>query len=71
MFGLPLTTRKARPEDSTLVARLVQAAGARPLYGDVVVATAGGEPVAAISLADGRAVGDDEAAELLRTLRAA
>ena len=63
--------RRARPELSTVVSRLVSLQQARPLYGDVVIAFAGERAVAAMSLADRRVVADplaasDEAVDLLR-----
>ena len=49
--------RRARPEESTVVGHLAALDGARPLYGDVMIAVVDGAPVAAMSLADGRTVG--------------
>ena len=56
--GLTVVLRRARPEESAEIGRLVALACARPLYGDLVIAVVDGRPVAAISLADGRIVAD-------------
>ena len=71
-----IVIRRARPEESAVVGRLVSLDRARPLYGDVVIAIDDGHPVAAMSLADRRVVADPlrstgEAVELLRRQRAA
>jgi hypothetical protein len=71
-----IVIRRARPEESAVVGRLVSLGRARPLYGDVVLAVDDGQPVAAMSLADRRVVADPsqpttEAVDLLRRLRAA
>jgi hypothetical protein len=63
--------RRAGPHDAAAVARLAALDSAAPPAGDVLVAIVGGEPWAALSLADGRAVADPfrpsaAAVELLR-----
>ncbi len=71
----PLQTISIRPAqdgDRPLLRRLAALDSAEPLSGDVLLAEADGEVVAALSLADGRAVADPfrhtaDLVELLRT----
>src|SRR4051812_14659487 len=59
MTASSLTIRPARPvADDWALARLAALDSARPLTGDVLLAEADGRPVAAVSVADGRAVAD-------------
>ena len=72
---LSLTIRHARPDDSDAIARLAQLDAKRTPRGEVLVALAGGDPIAALAVEDDLAVADPfslsgEAVELLR-LRAA
>ena len=53
-----LTVRTAHPADASRLVDLARLDSARPLAGDVLVAEADGRPVAALSLADHRAVAD-------------
>ena len=53
-----LTIRYAVAEDADALRRLAQLDSARPLHGTVLVAEVAGEPWAAISLDDFRAVAD-------------
>ena len=67
-----LTLRPARPADAGALLRLAELDSSRPLHGDVLLAETDGTPVAAVSLADGRATADPfrhtaEAVTLLRT----
>lgn len=66
-----LTVRTARPADASRLVDLARLDSARPLAGDVLVAEADGRPVAALSLADHRAVADPFSAsgEALAVLR--
>ena len=57
-----LTIRPARPQDDSALTRLAALDSAAPLRGDVLLAESRGAPVAALSLADGRAVADPFAA---------
>jgi hypothetical protein len=70
-----LVIRRAGAPDAAALARLAALDSAAPLAGEVLLAVVGGEPWAALSLTDGRAVADPfrrsaGAVELLR-LRAA
>jgi hypothetical protein len=66
-----IVIRPAAPDEAADVRRLAYLDSQRPLRGDVLVALQDGEPVAAISLADGRLAADPfrpsaDIAELLR-----
>jgi len=63
--------RRARPEESPAVARLVALDSARALVGDVVIAYVGGRPVAAASVVEDRVVADpfEPTAEVVEALR--
>lgn len=52
------TIRPTRPDDAAALARLAELEEAAPLRGDALIAECAGEPVAAMALADGRAVAD-------------
>ena len=69
----PLVLRPATSADSADLERLAALDSARPLDGDVLLASAGGEVRAALSLDSGRAVADPfwPSAELVELLRAA
>ena len=69
----PLVLRPATSADTPGLARLAALDSARPLTGDVVVAAAGGELRAALSLETGHAVADPfwPSGELVQLLRAA
>jgi hypothetical protein len=69
----PLVLRPATSTDSLDLERLAALDSASPLTGEVVVAAAGGELRAALSLETGRAVADPfwPSAELVELLRAA
>jgi hypothetical protein len=69
----PLVLRPATSADSDGLERLAALDSARPLSGDVLVAAAGGELRAALSLDSGRAVADPfwPSGELVVLLRAA
>ena len=69
----PLVLRPAISADSPELERLAALDSARPLTGDVLVAAAGGELRAALSLETGRAVADPfwPSGELVELLRAA
>ena len=69
----PLVLRPATSADSHDLERLAALDSARPLDGDVLLAFAGGEVRAALSLASGRAVADPfwPSGELVELLRAA
>jgi hypothetical protein len=54
----PLALRPAGPGDEDALRELAGLDSARPLTGPALVADAGGRLVAAVSLADGRAVAD-------------
>jgi hypothetical protein len=58
MTSPALSLRHATPADEGAVAYLCQLEEAERLTGEVLVAYAGGRAVAALSLADGRAVSD-------------
>jgi hypothetical protein len=58
MTSPDLTIRPARELDAWALDRLAQLDSQRPLAGDVLLAEADGRPVAAVSLADGRATAD-------------
>jgi hypothetical protein len=66
-----LILRRSTPRDAGAIARLVELEGAEPLVGDSLVAELDGTVVAAVTLADGRAVADifRPTAELVRMLR--
>src|SRR3954447_19794223 len=66
------TFRTARPQDAHNLVRLAALDSAAPLTGDVLLAEARGRPVAALSLADGRAVADpfERSAPAVAALRA-
>jgi hypothetical protein len=66
-----VTLRHARPADAPVVGRLAELDSVAPLEGDVLLALIDDEPVAALSLADGRLAADPfsrtvDAIELLR-----
>ena len=69
----PLVLRPATSADTRDLERLAALDSARPLTGDVLVASAGGELRAALSLESGRAVADPfwPSADLVDLLRAA
>jgi hypothetical protein len=69
----PLVLRPATSADSRELERLAALDSARPLAGDVLLAYAGGEVRAALSLDSGRAVADPfwPSADLVELLRAA
>jgi hypothetical protein len=69
----PLVLRPATSADTFELARLAALDSARPLSGEVLVAAAGGELRAALSLETGRAVADPfwPSGELVDLLRAA
>jgi hypothetical protein len=51
-----IALRPAQPDEGAVVTRLAALDDAPPLVGQVLLAVADGEPVAALSLADGRVV---------------
>jgi hypothetical protein len=69
----PLVLRPATSADTRDLERLAALDSARPLTGDVLVAAAGGELRAALSVESGRAVADPfwPSGELVDLLRAA
>jgi hypothetical protein len=69
----PLVLRPATSVDAAALERLAALDSARPLTGEVMLAHAGGEVRAAVSLETGRAVADPfhPSAELVELLRAA
>ena len=69
----PLVIRPATPVDADRLVRLAALDSAEPLTGEVVLAYAGGEVRAALSVDSGRAVADPfwPSAELVDLLRAA
>jgi hypothetical protein len=69
----PLVLRPATAVDSAALERLAALDSARPLTGEVMLAYAGGEVRAALSLETGRAVADPfyPSGELVQLLRAA
>jgi len=69
----PLVLRPATTADAAALARLAALDSARPLTGEVMLAHAGGEVRAALSLETARAVADPfyPSAELVTLLRAA
>ena len=69
----PLLLRTATAVDSAALDRLAALDSARPLTGEVMVASAGGDVRAALSLETGRVVADPfyPSAELVELLRAA
>jgi hypothetical protein len=73
MNSSSLVLRPATSADSAELERLAALDSARPLEGDVMLAYAGGEVRAALSLESGRAVADPfwPSAELVALLRAA
>jgi hypothetical protein len=66
-----IAIRPAAPDEAADVRRLAYLDSQRPLPGDVFVALQDGEPVAAISLADGRLVADPfrPSADIVELLR--
>jgi hypothetical protein len=66
-----LTVRRASTQDAAQLLRLAALDSADMPSGDVLVAESSGRPVAALSLADGRAVADpfEHTAELVELLR--
>jgi len=73
MTSSPLVLRPATSADTAELERLAALDSARPLDGDVMLAYAGGEVRAALSLESGRAVADPfwPSADLVALLRAA
>jgi hypothetical protein len=69
----PLVLRPATTVDTAALARLAALDSARPLTGEVMLAYAGGDVRAALSLETGRVVADPfyPSAELVELLRAA
>jgi hypothetical protein len=69
----PLVLRPATAVDAAGLERLAALDSAAPLTGDVMLAYAGGEVRAALSLSDGRAIADPfwRSAELVRLLKQA
>jgi hypothetical protein len=69
----PLVLRPATTADTTALERLAALDSARPLEGDVMLAYAGGDVRAAVSVQTGRAVADPfyPSLELVQLLRAA
>ena len=69
----PLTLRSSTAADAASLERLAALDSARPLTGEVMLAHAGGEVRAALSLDTGRVVADPfyPSAELVELLRAA
>jgi hypothetical protein len=69
----PLVLRPATSVDSAALERLAELDSARPLTGEIVLAYAGGDVRAALSLETGRAVADPfyPSGELVQLLRAA
>jgi hypothetical protein len=69
----PLVLRPASSADDAALARLAALDGARPLTGEVMLAFAGGDVRAALSLETGRAVADPfyPSADLVALLRTA
>ncbi|HSD77829.1 MAG TPA: hypothetical protein VLA98_10500 [Solirubrobacteraceae bacterium] len=67
-----ITLRPAASDEDRVARRLAALDSAPPLRGPVLLALADGEPVAALSLADGRAVADPfrPSAEAVALLRA-
>jgi hypothetical protein len=63
--------RRSTPDDAIVLMRLASLDSQRPLGPDALVAVVGGEIHAAVSLADGRAIGDPfrPTAELVALLR--
>ncbi|MDQ3936552.1 MAG: hypothetical protein M3340_18175 [Actinomycetota bacterium] len=53
-----VSIRRALPEDAAALLRLAALDSERPLAGSVLLAEADGEPLAALSLSDGRVVAD-------------
>jgi hypothetical protein len=54
----PITIRKSTASDTTELGRLAELDSARPLSGPALIAEHGGHAVAAVSLADRRAIAD-------------
>ena len=67
----PVTIRRARAEDSALLAALAALDSAAPLHGETILAEVGGAPVAAAELPSGRTIADPFArsAEIVGLLR--
>jgi predicted amidohydrolase len=63
--------RLAHPSDAASISRLIEMEEAQPFSGDSLVAEQDGTIIAAVSLADGRAVADlfQATAGIVRTLR--
>jgi hypothetical protein len=70
--NLPLHLRLAGLEEAPAVRRLAELDSVAPLTGEILVALRGGEPVAALSLTDGRSAADPfrPTADALAILRA-
>jgi hypothetical protein len=66
-----IALRPAAPDEDSVLRRLADLDSAAPLRGPVLLALTDGEPVAALSLSDGRAVADPfrPTAELITLLR--
>ena len=58
MTATSVSIRRAGPHDAPALYRLAALDSAAPLGGEVLIAEAGGEARAALSLADGRTVAD-------------
>jgi hypothetical protein len=58
MTTTALTLRTARDTDAQALERLAQLDSQRPLRGDVLLAEAGGRPVAALSVSEHRVTAD-------------
>ena len=69
----PLVLRPATTADASVLERLAALDSARPLTGEVMLAQAGGDVRAALSLETGRVIADPfyPSAELVELLRAA
>ncbi|HEX8744923.1 MAG TPA: hypothetical protein VF712_17495 [Thermoleophilaceae bacterium] len=67
----PVSIRRAGQHDAPALYRLAALDSAAPLTGEILLAEVGGEPLAALSLADGAAVADPftPTAELVALLR--
>jgi hypothetical protein len=73
LMSSPLVLRPATTADAGALERLAALDSARPLTGEIMLASAGGEVRAAMSLESGRAVADPfyPSLELVELLRAA
>ena len=58
MTATSVSIRRAGPHDAPALCRLAALDCALPLTGEILMAEVGGEPLAALSLSDGRAVAD-------------